>query len=436
MGPRTDYATALHYLERLAVVNLQDWWEQSNRFKRNSQDLINHLADPFHAIVSAYGEQAAAASVDFLIISRSLDDELRWLPTPSMAEVASFEQASKSLSWAINTSKQHGQFNDAMARRKLEGVLNRLVLQPARDTVFEATQRDGTGYARVPEPGACPFCLMLASRGAVYTRKTVVASKELHRYHDNCRCLGIEVRLDGKGDLGFDRLPPVNRQLRELWDTNVGEASGTYRNPEDARARWREMILHMRRAKSGSDAPVRFPPIPGVVTPEYTEKANFRVFGKIEPLPSLEQMPGHVLFGWMDDRPLPPIGEEVRVREMHSRSDRQGHRWGSVRKNATVFPKDWSDQKIVDAVRDTIENPDEYWPAMEKQPTRTVRKEVDGVVIEAQWFFNGKEADFRMAYPVRGEEVRQVDQSGKLVPVIRPKKNNKKFKPVERGERG
>lgn len=62
-------------------------------------------------------------------------------------------------------------------------------------------------YARVPEPGACPFCMMLATKGAVYygadTQSTRVGGRQIgfrgaNRYggnkphewraHNNCRC--------------------------------------------------------------------------------------------------------------------------------------------------------------------------------------------------------------------------------------------------------
>ncbi|MCG7439539.1 hypothetical protein [Corynebacterium freneyi] len=95
----------------------------------------------------------------------------------------------------------------AAAKRRLSGVLNRLVAQPAHETVSEAALAAGNGFARVPEPGACDFCLMLASRGAAYTRESVGRSK---KFHDNCRCLGIEVTRPSD-------LPRINRELGELW---------------------------------------------------------------------------------------------------------------------------------------------------------------------------------------------------------------------------
>ena len=44
-------------------------------------------------------------------------------------------------------------------------------------------------WRRVPRPGACDFCLMLATRGAVYSsRRAAMFSTDGRRYHDFCRC--------------------------------------------------------------------------------------------------------------------------------------------------------------------------------------------------------------------------------------------------------
>lgn len=44
------------------------------------------------------------------------------------------------------------------------------------------------GWRRVAEPGACAFCRMLASRGAVYTAVSVEATEAGKKYHYHCRC--------------------------------------------------------------------------------------------------------------------------------------------------------------------------------------------------------------------------------------------------------
>lgn len=58
----------------------------------------------------------------------------------------------------------------AEAQRRLEGAAERMVGNTGTQTIIDNTARDpkARGYARHPEPNACSFCLMLASRGGVY----------------------------------------------------------------------------------------------------------------------------------------------------------------------------------------------------------------------------------------------------------------------------
>lgn len=62
----------------------------------------------------------------------------------------------------------------------------------ARDTVLDMAQGNDArilGWARVAEPGACNFCRMLATRGAVYTsRATASVTAGGSRYHYHCKC--------------------------------------------------------------------------------------------------------------------------------------------------------------------------------------------------------------------------------------------------------
>ncbi|MDO5535378.1 MAG: EndoU domain-containing protein, partial [Propionibacteriaceae bacterium] len=332
--------------------------------------------------------------------------------------------------WAINPSRTEGGFDSALAHKKLRGSLNRLVLMPARNTVWNATVEAGTWYARVPSPGSCPFCLMLGSRGAVYTRDTVLSTKEMGRYHDHCRCLAVEARGATEGER-WDSLPPVNRELNEIWQNNVGAGLHPSWGAVRQRAEWKNLIVHLRREKTGSDEPVRFPPIPGLTLPKYSYAANRSVFGQVEQLPPIDtRAAGHILFGWTDRKPLPPLGDSPvdHGREAHTRADRMGHRWSSQRPGATVFPEHWSDQKIIDAVRDTIEDPDEYQPVSKGVVERTVRKEIDGVVIHVKWINRpGEGPVLSYAFPQRGKGVRQVQSDGKLGPISNPHKDDKKF---------
>ena len=66
----------------------------------------------------------------------------------------------------------------------------------------ELTAWNGHGsWARVAHPGACAFCMMLASRGFAYrTRETAGSGYSGAHYHDHCRCLVI-CRKRGKVEL-------------------------------------------------------------------------------------------------------------------------------------------------------------------------------------------------------------------------------------------
>lgn len=63
-------------------------------------------------------------------------------------------------------------------------------------------------FRRVAEPGACEFCRMLSSRGAVYL--TAESAGQGRRYHDRCRC-GISLEVSPEAVESSTR---VSRQRR------------------------------------------------------------------------------------------------------------------------------------------------------------------------------------------------------------------------------
>lgn len=72
----------------------------------------------------------------------------------------------------------------------VHGVASKLVLDQGRDTTIGAVHEDkkATSWARVPEPGCCSFCALLATRGAVYKKDTA-----RFQAHNNCRCDAMPV---------------------------------------------------------------------------------------------------------------------------------------------------------------------------------------------------------------------------------------------------
>lgn len=113
---------------------------------------------------------------------------------------------------------------------KLVGVVERHTRMPSREAITDAVEAaDGEaggefiGYARVlTGEENCPFCVMLASRGAVYPSEKAARyvsprskrydAREPHKFHDWCDCeivLAVEGR-DWKGRKEWEA-------LEELW---------------------------------------------------------------------------------------------------------------------------------------------------------------------------------------------------------------------------
>ncbi|HEU5026582.1 MAG TPA: hypothetical protein VFV01_16825 [Spirillospora sp.] len=119
------------------------------------------------------------------------------------ADPPSVEQIARSVDWAVQPLwnaavvdahspgaaeevQQAASTAIADAKARLAASSERLVLNTGRDTLIGNVQRDrkAKGWARVPESNACSFCLMLATRGAVYRSEKTAD----FRSHDNCRC--------------------------------------------------------------------------------------------------------------------------------------------------------------------------------------------------------------------------------------------------------
>jgi hypothetical protein len=80
------------------------------------------------------------------------------------------------------------------------------VIEDNLDIEYKAARASGNdrfadeiGYARVPNAGACAFCIMLASRGFVYRSEyTATTSKRTgDRYHEHCTCTAVPFHQAG-----------------------------------------------------------------------------------------------------------------------------------------------------------------------------------------------------------------------------------------------
>ncbi|MDX2757905.1 VG15 protein [Streptomyces europaeiscabiei] len=105
------------------------------------------------------------------------------------------------------------------AEKKAGLVAQKLVADTGRSTVLEAVRQDrqATAWARSAALGACAFCKLLASRGAVFARDAVD-----FRAHDGCSC-GIVVVFAGQR---FEPSPQA-REWARLYQEYAAGHSGS-----------------------------------------------------------------------------------------------------------------------------------------------------------------------------------------------------------------
>lgn len=152
------------------------------------------------------------------------------------------EQMVSSVEWALRV----GDATTGLAL--LSGTLQRAVYDASRRTIEWNTELEGgSKWARHASANACPFCRMLATRGAVYhsaslavavggrgkdvstdfdeygRRKAGGQAKGIRtrgtqkigdRYHDHCHCVAIEVRAGGS----YEPPPYVEKWMDEYTD--------------------------------------------------------------------------------------------------------------------------------------------------------------------------------------------------------------------------
>lgn len=115
---------------------------------------------------------------------------------------------------------------DRLAERQvvdLAGSAQRLAGQPGRQTLEQAITDDPAAVAwiRITDADPCAWCLMLASRGAVYRSRETAGAGTGEPFHDHDQCTVMpRFRTDRSP------LPEANRRARKLWHESGGYFSG------------------------------------------------------------------------------------------------------------------------------------------------------------------------------------------------------------------
>lgn len=147
------------------------------------------LEDFLPDLVQDYGQAGAVLAAEFYEELREVS-EVPGRFTALSSEPPVPEAVKTSSRFAIGPLFQGENASPQDALTLLTGITQRHIMQAGRDTLFKNAQRDKTRprFARVPSgTDTCKFCLILASRGAIYTSERDAGKG--NKYHDNCWCV-------------------------------------------------------------------------------------------------------------------------------------------------------------------------------------------------------------------------------------------------------
>ncbi|GAA2802994.1 hypothetical protein VO63_05135 [Streptomyces showdoensis] len=189
-------------------------------------------------LVDQYGSASSALSADYYDAARTAARVAGRFDVP-LADPPPDEQVENSLRWATKdlwprdpddpqTTEAQSEPMDVrleQAEKKAEAVAQKLVVDQGRGTVQEAVRRDrqATAWARSAALGACSFCKLLATRGAVYKQDTAD-----FQAHDGCHCGVVPVFKGQRFELS-DHAREWERLYREFAAPHSGDQLRRFR---------------------------------------------------------------------------------------------------------------------------------------------------------------------------------------------------------------
>lgn len=192
------YRSSVGDLVTLSFADLEAFWAGLD--PANATETVEAVRATLPELTGAYGEAAGSLAADFY-------DDLRFdeaVPGDFVARVAEpppTERTDALARWSVGPLFG-AEPDPALALTLLAGGLQKLVVGVGRVTIQDSSLADpeAEGWSRVPRPGACAFCRLMGSRGAVYGSQEaalVVGGGGRVRgsrgagssYHDLCGCV-------------------------------------------------------------------------------------------------------------------------------------------------------------------------------------------------------------------------------------------------------
>lgn len=210
-------------------------WESLNlaQLEQTLPDFVQQV----QALVTHYGKASAALALRSYAAERKAASVTGKF-TVRPAAPANFDQVDSGVRWATKGLWSATPDVEA-AKTKVYGVAQRDVLDTGRNTLLDAIHADkkAKGWARVPEAGACSFCLLLATRGAVYREQSFTnanfkfSGPGAFKTHDHCRCSLEPI-------FGQYEAPADVRKYQALY----AEVAKTAHGPAATRAAFRQAV--------------------------------------------------------------------------------------------------------------------------------------------------------------------------------------------------
>lgn len=178
------------------------------------------------AVVNHYGDASAALSLQHHKAARLDAGVTSPFTVPRIGEVPE-----GFIDQALTEALAEAELDIQKAIADLDAKAEQLVLAQGRRQALSAVSADkfAKGWARIPNPGACSFCLMLTARAGSGLLYTSVRSANF-RAHDNCRCTAEPVF--GRYEPGADV-----RDAMKVWRESTKGRTG-----HDARVAFRQAI--------------------------------------------------------------------------------------------------------------------------------------------------------------------------------------------------
>lgn len=192
-------------------------------------EVTDALLDAIPPVINGWGDVAATVAADWYDETRDTsgaEGRYRARLTQPLPDA----QIEATIRWAVTPIWTALDWDRAL--RDLTYGSERLAQLPGSQTIVDNAFADPAArrYVRVPRITACPWCLMLAGRGAVYRSQQTADFAA----HDNCGCVASPAWSD-------DDIPDFNRALGREWQQVTRGLSG-----DDALRAWADHIALSR----------------------------------------------------------------------------------------------------------------------------------------------------------------------------------------------